>query len=74
LLVAGDDHLQPVASVDDRIEKGVVLHAWQTEELTDTRRPHAVEDVLGDGSVSVSGHRVIVTTVQRHDRTNRSKS
>ena len=33
----------------------------------------AVEDVLGDRSVSVSGHRPIVTTVQRHDRTNRSE-
>ena len=71
--MARDDHFQPVTSIDDRIEERVVLHARQAEELTDARGPHAVEDVLGDAAVSVSGHRVIVTTVQRHDRTNRSE-
>ena len=72
--MARDDDLQPVAGIDDRVEERVVLHTRQAEQLPDARRLHPVEDVLGDGAVSVSGHRVIVTTVHRHDRTNRSES
>ena len=73
LFVTGDDHFQPVAGIDDRIEERVVLHPGQAEQLADAVRLHAIEDVLSDGPVSVSGHRVIVTTVHRHDRTNRSE-
>ena len=73
LLVPGDDDLQPVAGIDDCVEERIVLHAGKAEKLTNARCLHAIEDVLRDRWVSVSGHRLIVTTVHRHDRTNRSE-